>query len=415
LTEPLVPHFLWDLVTQLRRRRLVIGVDDCEALRRSLQAGFGWASEEALRELCVALWATSRQEAEIVRAVFARVEAPTWNRDLAPTGSTEAATPFLRSDRPVPTQQPDEGETESRVVTGSPPMTAPGTTAPDRALVLLPEYPLTPREVTGLPPMTLPGTTAPDRALVLLPEYPLTPREVAQVWRRLRRPQRLGPATELDIDATVRQAGRTGLATPPVTVPPRRNMARLLLLVDRQGSMTPFDHYVDVVCDSIEAAGRLDQVNRYYFHNCPVSGADPGPLEDLANPFNPELDAALPLIEPCAAGRVYVDPQLSQARPLPDVLAACASGTLAVVISDAGAARGGYSTLRLLDTLAMAKALRASVTGYVWLNPVPRARWPRTTAEQLGRHLPMFPFDKAGMNAAVDALRGHPVALDRPL
>ena len=55
-------------------------------------------------------------------------------------------------------------------------------------------------------------------------------REVAQAWRRVRKPSRFGPRTEIDIRATINQAAQTGLLAGPVLVSPRRNMSRLLLL-----------------------------------------------------------------------------------------------------------------------------------------------------------------------------------------
>jgi len=90
-----------------------------------------------------------------------------------------------------------------------------------------------------------------------------------------------GPATELgrgrDHTATV----RPGVVSPPVLRPRRRNRAKLLLLVDRQGSMAPFHSYVDEVCRAIRGAGRLRQVDLFYFHDTPLEGADSSVLEPL--------------------------------------------------------------------------------------------------------------------------------------
>ena len=58
-------------------------------------------------------------------------------------------------------------------------------------------------------------------------------------------------------------------------------MARLLLLVDRQGSMDPFHQFCDEVCIAIQQAGRLEETALYYFHNVPAEGADDQVLEAL--------------------------------------------------------------------------------------------------------------------------------------
>ena len=86
-----------------------------------------------------------------------------------------------------------------------------------------------------------------------------------------------------------------------------------------------------------------------------------------------------------------------------------------MLLSDAGAARGHYDLLRLLDTVAFFKAVRAYSTQYVWLNPLPRRYWLRSTAAQIARHIPMFPMDRTGMYHAVNVLRGHTYRIERPI
>src|SRR6266571_3744850 len=76
MTEPgpsSLPAFLLPVVAQLRRRRIQVGIADLHALRLALRAGFGLSSRDELRELCVALWAKSPAEAEVVRAAFANL------------------------------------------------------------------------------------------------------------------------------------------------------------------------------------------------------------------------------------------------------------------------------------------------------------------------------------------------------
>ena len=48
MTETRAPDFLWTLFIQLRRRHFPLSPEDYDALRRALQAGFGWFSQEAL-------------------------------------------------------------------------------------------------------------------------------------------------------------------------------------------------------------------------------------------------------------------------------------------------------------------------------------------------------------------------------
>lgn len=385
MTHGELPTFVLEVARQLRRRRLPLGIDDYDALRQALAAGFGWSSPDELRELCVTLWAKSPAEAEIVRAAFARNRSKLEGWDVNRPEQAPAEQP---SEDPGGTRQP---------------------TADSEAYENFPQA--EPLAHLG----SVPAAMGPvDRSLVLVPQYPLTEREIAQAWRRLRRRMRTGPAVELDVAATVEQHGRHGVATPPVLVPRRRNTAKLLLLIDRFGSMTPFHGYVDHIVRAIRNAGRFDDVRAVYFHDLPGSSADRSVLRQVEDPFRPDLDTVLPLIKPMNEGQVYDDPALTVPHRLTAVLDHLAEGTAAVVISDAGAARQRFDIVRLLDTVALVKALHARAAA-TWLNPVQPDRWPRTTAGQVHRYMPMHPLTREGLNRAVDGLRGRPITVERPL
>jgi hypothetical protein len=393
MSDGTVPPYLWAIVGQLRRRRLQVGIGDVQALRLALHAGFGLSSQDDLRELCVALWAKSQVEAEIVRAAFARLESlEEWTVHPDPEQGRHPAAPASSStgaSSPLPSgprQAAGEG-TEAGAVRG------------------LGRGPGLGRSVGA----------ASDRGLVLAPQYPLTTREVAQAWRHLRRPMRSGPAIELDIAATIRERGHHGVATPPVLVPRRRNALRLLVLTDRHGSMTPFHGYVDHLVGAIRDAGRVDTVRQVYFHDLPSTLDDKSALEQMDDPFRPDLDGVLGLIPPLCGGLVYDDASLTRPARLDRIIGNLTPAIAVLVISDAGAARHQFDIVRLLDSVAMIKALRPGGGGIAWLNPAPAAWWPQTTAGQLRRYLPMFEFSRRGLGQAVDTLKGRPVLVERPL
>ena len=128
-----------------------------------------------------------------------------------------------------------------------------------------------------------------------------------------------------------------------------------------------------------------------------------------------DLDRILADIAPLRSGRVYLDRELTVPETLSAVGAAMGRSAAVCVVSDAGAARGRLDTIRLLDTVALLKGLRAQAWTTAWLNPVPPQRWPRTTAALVARHVPMYPLTVPGMYAAVDVLRGRFVPVARPL
>jgi hypothetical protein len=383
----------WELFHQLRRRRFSLGIPDIEALRSALEAGFGWRSRDEFCDLTVALWAKSAREADTIRALFARLEWPvgwtadTWDKPpIAPvTGAQPAMQPVAST--PV---------------------------SPPAALVAVEPPPVTKRH-GSLPPLVRSREDPSDARLVFVPQYPLTHREIAQAFRRLRRPLRFGPATELDIDATIRRRSRTGVMTTPVLVPRRRNLLRLLLLIDVQGSMTPYEPFIDAFHEAVVEAGLLQQVLVRFFHDVPTPTSDLALLDELGDTFFPTLDPIIGRIEADASGEVFADKQLEQAEPLEALLSRVDMSTVAIIVSDAGAARGRRDLERLLATAAFLKNLQMHVRYLAWLNPLPRAHWQNTVAGHLARHVPMHPLDRRGVHSAVNALRGQPVNLERPL
>ncbi|NMG21234.1 hypothetical protein [Brasilonema bromeliae] len=385
--QPKLPAFLWELFQKLRRRGFPLTPDDYETLRQSLQAGFGWTSQEALRDLCNSLWAKSRQEQEILTALFNQLAPKNEDWQLSSV-QVEKDFDATHSSNKEQHQNVPEHQEHDEIVTES---------------------------CSGLPPISLKDVQLSERRFIFVPQFPLTYREVAQTWRRLRRPVRVGPATELDVELTIARRCQQGVTASVVLKPRHRNVARLLLLVDRQGSMTPFHRFCEEVCTAIQLAGRLEETAIYYFHNVPAEGADEQVLEPLGKELFPVLDSILPEITPLKTGYLYEDSDLLSPIALEEVLQKHASDAFVVMMSDAGAVRKYYNVVRLLDTISFIKALRAYTLNYVWLNPLPKSYWKDNTAAQIARHVPMFPLNREGIQQAVNVLRGQQYIIEKPL
>jgi uncharacterized protein len=344
------------------------------------------------------LWAKSAREAQIIRALFARLPWPeNW---VAMQMSSTVAAPPGAVVQPVLNQG---ASISSNVSEGTP---APARDAP---------APVTQR-LGSMPPLTLSEVDASDARLIFVEQYPLSSREVAQALRRLRRPLRIGPPAELDVAATITRRARAGTHVPPVLVPARRNTSRLLLLVDVAGSMVPYRPFVNLFVESVLEAGWLQQVSLFYFHDTPAVAADRSILMNLAAPgLHPRLDPVLAQIEPVVAGEVFTDEALTVPAQLHETYQALPADTVALIVSDAAAARGRVDSVRLLDNIAFLKGLKTRVRAFAWLNPVPRALWVGSNAAQLARHVPMFRLDRLGLEQAVNVLRGQPLHLERPL
>ncbi|MCM3886460.1 TIR-like protein FxsC [Frankia sp. R82] len=377
MTETSIPGFVLDVIAQLRRRDLSLGPEDIASLRQGLQSGYGWDSPQHLIDLCVLLWAKSRHEAEIIRAAFARIDLS----HLSPMTWAESG----------PAPSPDD------------PLGPPGEDA------VLPAEPPKASPLPGLPTLPTPRRSERDRRLVLSAQYPLSERVITQAWRRIRRPVRAGPPVDLDISATINRRISQAVVTPPVLIPRRRNTANLVIIVDDGGSMSPFADYVQYVCRTIEAAGRLDRITTLFVHNTPGPSPDRALLTDTPDMSAPELTTVLRRVRPLQQGTLSLLASGQERVTLSAVLNRIVPATGIVVFSDAGAARGRVDPGRLVDTIAFLKALRGGSTPPVWLNPVPQDQWYATTADILRRHTPMFPLTKDGMDHAVSILRGGTV------
>lgn len=348
---------LLELFNQLRQAGLPLGIGEYQLLLRSLEGGFGHGDRAALARLCKMLWVKSFEEERlfnyyfdllvprastarrVVRTPFSRL----WQRvtkifhNLSITNAdSEIAELFEKKNR------------EKRVV---------------KALLMSGRI-----DDDGLP----------GRFLHSDEYFPLTRRQMKQSWRYLRQPTREGPATELDIETTVKNASRLGMLLAPVFLPPRRNRVELLLLIDHGGSMVPFHLLAQRLAETALRGGKLGKTRIYYFHNYPEE-------------------------------YLYRDSTYLEAESLEHILLSLRGRrTKAIIFSDAGAARGGFSTERVEMTKAFLVSLKPYVHRVVWLNPMPRSRWIGTTAHAMMHLIPTFDVSRRGFDSAINILRGHP-------
>lgn len=344
----------------LRRQGLPLGVRDYLDVLRALRAGFGAGGRQQLRNLCEALWARTEEEARMVRLLFADLPFPS-------AEEVRALSPPARRGR----EEPPATSTETRT---------PG----EREIIETPD-----QETKALPvdfvPAALPGGVDIPRAQApaeageafVLSERPVIPgRSLVTAWRRFRRPLRTGPPVDLDVDATVAAKCRTGLVAEPVLVPARRNQARLTVLFDVSDSMLPWSGFRPTLAESL-AQGQLGTASTYYFANVPAD-----PLFREHRLFRPVTVAAALRGEP---------------------------ESCLLIVSDAGAARGRYSPQRVRQTADFLRVVRQHWSPVAWLNPMPRSRWPGSSASRIAglRSVSMHELTGDGVIEAVDVLRGY--------
>lgn len=339
------------------RSRFDLGMAEYFVALRALEGGWGTGDEAELQEVLQLLWCKS----DLDRAHLQTEWESVWDRlrqgrsqppSLSPVEDASLPPSDIPSSPPPPSQasQPDsQPQTD----------TTPAELAP---------YPL------KAPPPSL--LDPPDELTFLDSDYPITRRSMSYAWRYLRRDVPTGPATVLDVAATVETVTRQGFFLAPVYQRERENQARLLLLVDRNGSMMPFHHFTRDLIETArhESALDPDRVHVFYFHNVP-------------------------------ADSVYANPYLTRPVVLRHILSSCDANTCLLIVSDAGAARGYRERTRVRATAQVLHQIRQYTNALAWLNPMPSSRWSETSAGILRHLVPMFPMTPEGLGEAIDTVR----------
>jgi len=209
---------------------------------------------------------------------------------------------------------------------------------------------------------------------------PLTSREMIHGWRHLRKRERFKLSDRLDIKATVQHIAQQGILLQPVFEKEHINSDDLLVIfADRRGSMTPFHKLTDKLIETAIKSGGHKNAMVYYFSNCPV--------EYVYKNMN--------LTEPVSLAQLY-----SQMR---------SDHTNALIISDAGAARGNKNDDRIKKTFEFLygspggngyaiDGLHKRALFVAWINPMPQHRWTNTTAASIANDpdTPMYSLMEDG-------------------
>lgn len=387
------PFPLFDFFCTLHRAGIPIGIDSYRALLRSLQGGFGH-DVESLRRVCKALWVMSPDDEHIFNYQFAQIE-PELRRNFEsarrerearsleamadrPDARPEQSSTFPGPEKEYPTADTTDVQESETPQPEELEFDFPEPQPEESAELLQIEDETQAAQVLTAIRVEAQDVEVPlvDTRFVLSGNYlPVTKRQMKQNWRYLRRFVREGPAEELDVEATVMQISRQGFLLKPVLAPRRLNRVELVLLIDQDGSMTPFHALSERLAQTAIRGGRLRKTRVYYFHNCP---------------------------QEC----VYHQAAMLTPEALPSLLNRFhAAYTYIMIISDAGAARGWYHEERLTRTVEFLAQLRRYTPHIVWLNPLPRFRWLGTTAGPISRQAPMFELSRRGLDLAISALR----------
>lgn len=224
-------------------------------------------------------------------------------------------------------------------------------------------------------------------SLLLRNDYlPVSQRQMTLIWRYLSRRNKGNALSAIDVEATIRSISYNGVISDFVYLPSLVSNSSLLLLIDRGGSMVPFEAFSMRIIDTARRGSSLNKLGVYYFQNYPAS--------NWKYPDDYLLEAA--------EGISYVTQRISH------ILSKMSSSqTGCLIFSDAGAARGGINENRVLATQNFLSYVGKRVRNVVWLNPLPESRWFGTTAESIATQVSMVEANRAGIASAISVLRGQ--------
>ena len=208
-------------------------------------------------------------------------------------------------------------------------------------------------------------------------------RNIKIALRRLRKFARQGAPDELALSDTIDATARSGGWLDIKMQPERRNVIKVLLLLDIGGSM---DEHVKR-CEELFSATRTEfkHLEHYYFHNFIYEAlwkdnrrrfSEHKPTTEVIRTFGPDYKLVL-------VGDASMSPY---------------------EITHAGGSVEHWNPEAGSEWL---KRLMQQWPKYAWLNPVPESRWKQTTSIELTREMlegRMYPLTLAGLDQAIDAL-----------
>lgn len=203
----------------------------------------------------------------------------------------------------------------------------------------------------------------------------LDTRQLGVALRKLRALERVGPADELDLKATIDQTARSGGDLDLHFKPPRENRLGVLLAMDIGGSMWPFKQLVDTLFSAAHQARHFKRFEHVYFHNCIYE-------------------------------RVYGNARFSEKIPLLDLFRRFDRETRLVIVGDAymypGELTDPFGAIDWTERNERAgeeylRRIRDHFKGCAWLNPMREDSWSAPSTRIIRRIFEMYPLTVQGV------------------
>lgn len=207
-------------------------------------------------------------------------------------------------------------------------------------------------------------------------------RQIQVALTRLRHLQRLGVEDEFDLEATIDHTSRNGGEIELIFTPPRKNHAKLLLLMDAGGSMLPYTTVVERLFSAAHKATHFKDFQHYYFHNCIYE-------------------------------QLYTDIRMQQRASTATLLHLLDADYKVILVGDAYMAPdelldpgGALYYYQHNDTpgLTWLQRIQEHFRACIWLNPLPEGQWNRRTINLVRQVFPMYELTLDGLEQGIKHL-----------
>lgn len=208
-------------------------------------------------------------------------------------------------------------------------------------------------------------------------------RQIQMAMKKIRNLKRTGVEEELDLEETIDKTCKNAGELEIVMVPPRKNRAKVLLLMDAGGSMDPYYIVVNRIFSAAHQLKTFKDFKYLYFHNC---------IYD----------------------QLYKNMAFRESIATTELLRTYENDYKVVIVGDASMAHselfssGGsidYYNYNPTPGIIWLKRLRHHFEKSVWINPVDPNYWyVNSTMYYISQVFPMFHLSLDGLDAAVRKL-----------
>lgn len=350
----LLDSLLLDLFQKLQEAGMALTLEQYDLLRQAIAQGYGLGGWQDFKRVCRLLWVKpcADYDGNIFDRTFERYIQQ--HRHKMP----------VRTDEPVSQPAPKASPTKppSNLPQIPPRNKTPSTKKPGKVKVPVAIQ-------TKLPSISFEDT---KKDFYLTPtDFPIQLQDVQVIWRLLQQAKQFGKDYELDIEATLYRIEQEGIFTDVVMRPVQVRKTELLLLIDDSPAMIPFFPALSPFIQAIQEA-RITPARIYRFTSYPDEYLYEWQHPTIAQPLSNIL------------------PKLHRQR------------TVALILSDVGAATATYSQERIKGISQFLTALSPCIRQLIWLNPLPPQRWEQTSAWTINAVLngKMLTYEPASLRIA---------------